>query len=76
MGLAHDVPRFGFVLWPNDGVHDPTLPCCITLDALPSAVARGAIVIGREDEIREVFNPPRISSGFCDPGDENDVRPI
>jgi hypothetical protein len=76
MGLANDIPRHGFVLWPDDGTHDPTLPYCITLDAVPHALLRGAVLLCREDEVREsvTFNPPRIT-GYCDPGDENDARP-
>lgn len=43
------VARYAMVLWPppEQGIG------CITLDALPAAIRRGAMVIGREDAILE-----------------------
>jgi hypothetical protein len=74
-----ETPRFALVQWPGkpgEPVDCPLCPpCCITLDAVVEAVRRGAVLLGREDDILTPFNAPRIESGFCDPGDENDARP-
>lgn len=45
--------RYALVIWPHpEGIG------CITLDALPAAVARGALIIGREDAILEHSEMP------------------
>lgn len=41
-------PRFALVRWPDA---ESDVPNCITLDAVPAAVARGALVLAREDAI-------------------------
>lgn len=38
-------PKWALVLW-SDG---PLVPCCISLESVPDAVARGAVVLARED---------------------------
>ena len=43
--------KYVLVRWPD--AHDMTLPSCITLDALPDALARGAVHVGREWDIAE-----------------------
>ena len=44
--MVPDCPRFALVQWP-DGIQE--LPSCITLDAVPDALSRDAVVIARED---------------------------
>lgn len=47
--MRTELARFALVRWPD--AFDPTVPCCITLDAVNDAVARGAILVGREWDI-------------------------
>lgn len=63
---------FAFVMWPD--AFDKTVPSCIYLVGLPDALARGAVVIAREDaelcEPVKAFNAPRIAQGDGDAGDD------
>ena len=45
---APEIPTYALVLWPDT---EDCLPDRITLDALPAARLRKALVIAREDEI-------------------------
>lgn len=47
--MRTELARFALVRWPD--AYDPTVPCCITLDAVADAVARGAILVGREWDV-------------------------
>ena len=69
--FATQPPMFAFVIWPD---FDPDEPLsCIYIDGIPAAMARGAVLVGREDEVRASvahgFNPPRFACG-ADLGDE------
>lgn len=46
MGRAPEPPKYALVLWPD--AYDKTVPSCILLECLEDAVARGAILIGKE----------------------------
>ncbi len=63
---------FAFVMWPD--AFDPTVPSCIYLVGLSDALARGAVVIAREDaelcEPVRAFNTTRIAQGDGDCGDD------
>lgn len=43
-----EAPKYALVLWPD--AFDHTVPSCTLLECLEDAVARGALVIGREFE--------------------------
>ena len=61
--MRNEQPRYALVQWPTRTADErPGPPCCIVLDALPNAIARGALVIAREDALLPVvtFNTPRI----------------
>lgn len=68
--FCQQVPRLAYVLFPPY-VYERML--CITLDVLPDALARGAVLVAREDEVRastQTFNSPHWC-GFDDEAQRN-----
>lgn len=57
--MRNEQPRFALVAWPGQG---DQAPCCITLEALPNAVERGALLVATEADLLPVmmFNAPRL----------------
>lgn len=64
--------KYALVCWTDSKVYDPTVPCCITLDGLPAALGRGAILIGREWDIADAISEPLQSNPIrhSDEGDQ------
>ena len=45
---APESPRYALVVFADATAN---APCCISLDALPAAISRGALVLAREDDV-------------------------